>query len=102
MFIYRRMPRTFWHRAANRPIRRDDDGRFVLGKSASGWVAGYVADTVSGVCVDTGPTGAPLTRMVAANALRIYTFLDAPPPWNEATSDVPDRAANVVRLRDRQ
>lgn len=95
------MAKNFWHRAANRPINPADEGRFVLGRCQGGWTAGYVAIQPTGPVIDTCDTsGNPMSRYVAANGLRVYTFLNAPPPWEEARSDVPDQSGKVVRFRE--
>jgi hypothetical protein len=97
------MAKNFWHRAVNRPITDGDEGKFVVGRGHGGWTCGWILASQGrdGPSIDTGIKHMPYGQFVSTNALRIYTFLESPPQWEEDANPVPDPKAKIVRFRER-
>lgn len=87
----------FWHKTVNRPITNADAGKFVVGRSPTEWMAGYIVENhdPSGPRIDTKYRATD--RNLCANFLRVYAFISGPSPDLDET--LIDPPAKVIRLR---
>lgn len=69
------MAHIFWHKTVNRPITNADAGRFIVGKSPSGWLAGFLTESgPSGPMLDGCHKGQPDTIRVCEFPARVCVF----------------------------
>lgn len=89
----------YWHKTVNRPIVEADLGRFIVGRSATQWLAGFLVkgQSESGPFVDTEYHRSPGVQYVCANSMCVYAFLNG--PWPTGDDQRQDPLGKVLPFR---